>query len=118
MSEVHIFCFLCNADINQGSMKSKRKKLSGISAKKAVGVLDELSDASCRINVILSFGQTLLTCSGLGLATRDYARCSVGKEMSRSECKEDDGLSVLMHSYYITSYILSRMYEGMEEFLD
>ena len=32
------FCFLCNADISQGSMKTKRKRLSDARVKKAVGV--------------------------------------------------------------------------------
>ena len=41
-----VFCSLWNDDISQGSMKTKRKRLSGASAKKAVGVLDELSAAS------------------------------------------------------------------------
>ena len=35
-----VFCFLCNADISHGSMKTKRKRLSGASNKKAVEVLD------------------------------------------------------------------------------
>ena len=50
-----VFCFLCNADISQGSMKTKRKRLSGESAKKAVGVLDELSAASYGRKISLIF---------------------------------------------------------------
>ncbi len=38
-------CFLCECGVSEGHMKTKRKKVSGSSAKKAVDVLNELAAA-------------------------------------------------------------------------
>ena len=48
---ISIFCFLCNAAISQGSMKTKKKRLS----KKVVGGLDEWSAASYGRKILLIF---------------------------------------------------------------
>ena len=39
-------CFLCRCNVGEGHMKTKRKRLSGSSVKRALEILDELSTAN------------------------------------------------------------------------
>ena len=87
-----VFCFLWNADISQGSMKTKRKRLSGASAKKAVGVLDELSAASYGRKISLIFDKH-----------QDYIY-PVGSDMKTSFPDMNDSIAssclLILHSFF------------------
>ena len=41
-----VSCFLCSCDVSVGYMKTKRKRLSGSSVKRAVEILDNISTAN------------------------------------------------------------------------
>ena len=60
MSEV--CCLLCNIDVTEGSIKVKRRRLSGSSARRAADVLDQLSVASYGTKLSLLVGKQDYIC--------------------------------------------------------
>ena len=82
MAAISSVCFLCESDVSEGTSKSKRRRLLGESAKKAVSILDELSTSS--------YGRKFSECVDENLVTYVCHKC----------CKQIESLPGLLEKAY------------------